>query len=564
MNLVERQRLFLEAAQEHFGISTKVRPREMFGVSNSAKIVEGGIQLGVVNLEGVKEDSEALILGCVLRFPPEDEVYFAVLVKKDRASLVTRLTEMKRLGAALKASKAVAAVPAPEFALESPDDMSAASELPGGAMKYRDRNNNVSVYLAKDGRLWLRNAQFWDSLNIDLSSCGPSTEPDKIAVALYPPTASARRSLLAREFIGWLGALVGQQKIHELSVWRDVATLGPDMRRKPSSIPVADIEAAVSALGGHYPHGEVRRFHAALNFLNHKHFVILSGISGTGKTQLALKYARAVHGITTAGAADPLIFECPVRPEWTDPTGLTGYYDVLTNRYVVPPFLEAVLVATAHRESPVFVILDEMNLARVEYYLSDVLSAMESGASLQLHSNDVPLEGTTGASIRAEIPLPNNLFVIGTINVDETTNPVSDKVLDRASVIEMSSVDLPGFLDSLQTRFPELEPACTVARQRLIPVHNLMRKFGLGFGYRLIEEFIRYHAFDAAHLKSDADTVTDQLLMQKVFVKLRGGERQRPLLEGLLKACDGLLSAQAFIQRLQADLDEYGSFQAMR
>ncbi|MEH6433845.1 McrB family protein [Massilia sp. DD77] len=563
MNLDDRQRLFLEAAQKHFGTSAAVRPRALFGVSNSAKIVEGGIQLGVVNLDSVKDDVEALIFGCVLRFPPEDEVYFAVLVRKDRQSLVSRLAEMKRLGTASK-SKAVATETAANFALEPHGDLPGAGEQPGGMIKYSDRNNLVPVYLARDGRLWLRNAQFWDSLNIELLPFGPSTEPDEIVVALYPPTASARRSLLAREFIGWLGALVGREKIHELPVWSDVASLGPAMRRMPSSIPVAEIEAAVTALGGHYPQGEVRRFHAALNFLEHKHFVILSGISGTGKTQLALKYARSVHGVTTPTGTDPLLFECPVRPEWTDPTGLTGYFDVLTNRYVVPPFLEAVLVATAHRDSPVFIILDEMNLARVEYYLSDVLSAMESGGSLQLHSHDVPLEGTTGASVRAEIPLPPNLFIIGTINVDETTNPVSDKVLDRASVIDMSSVDVPGFLKSLAGRFPDLASARAVAEPRLTRIHGLMQDYGLGFGYRLIEEFIRYHAFDAQHLQNDGDTVTEQLLVQKVFVKLRGGERQRPLLDGLLKACDGLPRAQAYLRRLQADLDEYGSFQAMR
>ena len=95
-------------------------------------------------------------------------------------------------------------------------------------------------------------------------------------------------------------------------------------------------------------------------------------------------------------------------------------------------------MATAHPNSPVFVLLDEMNLARVEYYFSDVLSCIETGEALQLHSNSVPLEGSTGISISAEMPIPTNLYIIGTINVDETTNPVSDKVLDRAIIIEMS------------------------------------------------------------------------------------------------------------------------------
>ena len=560
MSLVERKTQFLDAAQKHFGTSNAVRPRELFGVSNSAKIVEGGIQLGVVNLENVKDDTEAFIFGCVMRFPPEDEVYFAVLVRNDKTSFLTRLSEMKRLGVL---SKDIGKDSGEAAAESTNEELVETLET---TIKYATRNNNVPIYLARDGHLWLRNAQFWDSLSIDLTPFGPAIEPDQIVVALHPPTASARRSLLAREFIGWLGSMVGRQKIHELQVWADSATLGPLMQRMPATIPIADIEAAVKALGGHYPHGEVQRIHAALNFLDHKHFVILSGLSGTGKTQLALKYARAIHGLPTNTASDPLIFECPVRPEWTDPTGLTGYYDVLTNRYVVPTFLEALLVATAHRESPVFVVLDEMNLARVEYYLSDVLSCMETKGALQLHSNGVPLEGTTGASIRAELPLPlpPNLFIIGTINVDESTNPVSDKVLDRASVIDMSSVDVPGFLMSLEERYPDLKAARAAAESKLTEIQRLIQLHGLGFGYRLIEEFLRYHAFDAEHLKNDANDVTDQLLVQKILVKLRGTERQRPLLTSLAKTCEGLPLAKEYIRKLLNDLDDFGSFQAMR
>jgi hypothetical protein len=556
MNLEERQQQFLDAILKHFGTSSKVRPNKLFGVSNSAKIVEGGIQLGVVNLNAPREDAEAFIFACVMRFPPEDEVYFAVLVRKDKANFMTRLADMKRFGTTRGGAQETPAAP------DAGDEETI--EEPGATIRYSVRNNLVPIYLAHDGRLWLRNAGFWNSLAFDLSPFGPSAEPDQIVVALYPPTASARRSLLAREFIGWLGSLVGREKIHELQVWADGATLGPAMRRMPWDIPVTEIEAAVIALGGHYPNGEVRRFHAALNFLEHKHFVILSGLSGTGKTQLALKYARAVHGLSTMNAADPLLFVCPVRPEWTDPTGLTGYYDVLSNRYVVPTFLEAVLVATAHRASPVFVVLDELNLARVEYYLSDVLSCIETESALQLHSNGVPLEGTTGTSIRAELPLPSNLFIIGTINIDETTNPVSDKVLDRASVVDMSVVDVSGFLASLGARCPDLKGAIAAAAPKLTEIHGLMQLHGLGFGYRVIEESVRYHAFDAQHLKSTASDVTDRLLVQKILVKLRGAERQRTLLTNLDKACTGLPLAQAYVRKLLSDLTEFGSFQAMR
>jgi 5-methylcytosine-specific restriction enzyme B len=253
-----------------------------------------------------------------------------------------------------------------------------------------------------------------------------------------------------------------------------------------------------------------------------------------------------------------------VRPEWTDPTGLTGYYDVLSNRYVVPPFLEAVLVATAHPASPVFVVLDEMNLARVEYYFSDVLSAIETGEALHLHSNSVPLEGSTGTSIRAELPLPQNLYITGTVNVDETTNPVSDKVLDRAVVIDMSTVDLPGFLAGLEKRHPGLANARKACEGHLVATQGLMTDHGLGFGYRVAEEVVRYHAFAAQHLGAAAESTTDDLMVQKVLVKLRGAEKQRSLLAGLAGALAGLPRSQAFITRLTADLDEFGSFEASR
>lgn len=320
----------------------------------------------------------------------------------------------------------------------------------------------------------------------------------------------------------------------------------------------------MASLGGHYPGGEIRRFHAAMNFLPHKHFVILAGLSGTGKTQLSLKYARAVHGLAANNLPDPFLFVCPVRPEWTDPTGLTGYYDVLSNRYIVPPFLEAVLLATAHRDSPVFVVLDEMNLARVEYYLSDVLSAIETGEELQLHSSGVPLEGSTGTSVPAALPLPPNLYIAGTINIDETTNPVSDKVLDRAIVIDMSAVDLAGFLSALAGREPTLNDARKGCEQKLVAAQTAMAAHGLGFGYRVAEEVVRYHAFATEHLKAEGLAVIDDLMVQKVLVKLRGGERQRPMLSGLTKALDGLPRSQVFLDKLTADLDEFGSFQASR
>ena len=552
MGLRERQRQFEAASKADPLVTGHTKFHKLFGVSNSARVIGRGLQLGGVNLDNVTAGIDGFAFACTMVFPPDDEVYFTAYVHTGRQAMIERLREMKNLAGRSVQTGAGA---------DSEDDD--IEERPIG-ISYAARNNNVVVVLAADGCFHLRNQGFWGELPEDLTPFGAAVPVDKINVALYPPAASARRSLLARQFVGYLGNLIGREKVHELQVWDDVGAVHPNMRRIPSSIPLADIEMAIGALGGFYPGGEVRRFHTALNFLDHKHFVILSGLSGTGKTQLAIKYARAVHGLTDSDTMDPFLFVCPVRPEWTDPTGLTGYDDVLSNRYIVPPFLEAVMLATAHRDSPVFVLLDEMNLARVEYYFSDALSCIETGEPLQLHSNAVPLEGSTATSIPAEIPLPANLYVVGTINVDETTNPVSDKVLDRAIVINMSAVHLQDFLATLDAREPGLKDAREACEQRLVAVHALMAEYGLGFGYRTAEEVVRYHAFAQKHLTDATDDTTDDLMVQKVLVKMRGSEKHRALLTSLLKALDGLPQSTEFVQRLIGDLDEFGAFQAGR
>jgi hypothetical protein len=257
---------------------------------------------------------------------------------------------------------------------------------------------------------------------------------------------------------------------------------------------------------------------------------------------------------------DPLLKVCPVRPEWTDPSGLTGYHDHLTNKYIVPPFLEAVLLATAHRESPVFVVLDEMNLARVEYYFADILSTMETRSDLTLHSSGVPVEGSTGGEVRAEAPFPPNLFIIGTVNVDESTNPVSDKVLDRAVVIDMSHVDLPGFATKLSARHPELGPSVAALSDLLETLNAELLPHACGFGYRVAEEIIRYDAFAARKLGRDASEVLDDMLAQKVLVKLKGSHSQREMLGNLQRILAPYQRSLSIVRRLSDDLDELGSF----
>lgn len=550
MSAAQRQQKFEEAITALPGINPAARIAKNFGFSNSARVIEGGLFACTNNLEaysanlavGTAKPLPQFIFLCVLTFPPQDEVYFAIVVEAEADRVNKGLLKLHQEGERRNA------------------DLVAAGKKPGSI------SNNVKFYITDDSRIYFHNYDFLESLHPAAGE--PPLDADCLAkvdaihFAIWPPAVSARRSLLAREFVGYLGNLIGREKVHELRVWDDPHAVGALMQRIPPSIPVADIEAAVDAMGGHYPHGEVRRLHAALNFHPNKHFVILSGVSGTGKTQLAIKYARAVHGVNAA-ADDPFLVICPVRPEWTDPSGLTGYYDVLSNRYVVPPFLEAVLLATKHRDSPVFVVLDELNLARVEYYFSDVLSCVETGEALRLHTSGVPLEGTTGESIPAELPLPRNLYIVGTINVDETTNPMSDKVLDRAMVIDTATIDLPGFLKRLEgdATITASAQACAAP---LLAAHAAMTAHDMGFGYRVAEEAVRYHAFVGAHVPCDKAQVIDDLMVQKILVKLRGTERHRTLLTGLQAGLAALPRATALLNRLVADLDEFGAFQAGR
>jgi 5-methylcytosine-specific restriction protein B len=548
MTIEDRQRQFKEKISSLAGIRPDARVAENFGFSNSARVLEGGLFACTNNLQTysrnlVDEIARAVsqfVFLCVLTFPPQDEVYFAIVVGQEAAKVNRGLVKLAReVEARNTAARAAGRTPS-------------------------SINNNVKFYITTNGNIYFHNTDFLNKIEEATLDPDCLARVDDIWFSIWPPAISARRSLLAREFVGYLGNLVGPKNVHELTVWPDETTVSAAMRRMPATIPIGEIEASVKALGGFYPGGEIRRFHAAMNFLEKKHFVILSGLSGTGKTQLALKYARAVHGVSTNEAKDPLLFVCPVRPEWTDPTGLTGYYDVLSNRYVVPQFLEAVLVATAHRESPVFVVLDEMNLARVEHYFSDVLSCIETGEPLQLHSNSVPIEGSTGTSIIPAIPVPSNLYITGTVNVDETTNPVSNKVLDRAIVIDMSNVDLAGFLADLEERETKLKNARAAAEPRLVAVQALMAPQGLGFGYRVAEEVLRYHAFATETLKAQPDAVIDDLMVQKVLVKLRGSETQRKLLTDLTSTLASLPKSEAFLRRLTDDLTEFGSFQATR
>ena len=266
----------------------------------------------------------------------------------------------------------------------------------------------------------------------------------------------------------------------------------------------------------------------------------------------------------------------PVRPDWVDNRGLMGYLNPITGAYAMTPFLSLLLEAReeerrADKEGrdphPFFVVLDEMNLARVEHYFSDFLSALESGEPIPLHDSEEVEEGGTESESDTVVPrklrVPDNVFFTGTVNVDETTYMFSPKVLDRAFTIEFDLVDLAGYTDGVaKSESGELDLSAgkdgalrltpyekpdrddwleftKIARGRYAGIiqslHAVLEEEHRHFGYRVANEIARF--VNLAHEQSagDAGTVRaafDLALRQKVLPKFHGTQQE---LESLLR-----------------------------
>ncbi|MCY0989459.1 hypothetical protein OV203_20130 [Nannocystis sp. ILAH1] len=253
----------------------------------------------------------------------------------------------------------------------------------------------------------------------------------------------------------------------------------------------------------------------------------------------------------------------PVRPDWTDHRGLLGFYNPLTQRYQATPFLRMLLAARdelgfAGKQNrlprPFFAILDEMNLARVEHYFADFLSCLESGEPLHLHDDPRLASGDIDGAelLPTHLEIPRNVFITGTVNVDETTYMFSPKVLDRAFVFEFNAVDLGVYgRPSSQTTTPlRLTRAFpdpfafsgnptpddwaklvrlhgNITLRPLQAVHDALRRDNRHFGFRVANEIARFVLL-AAEQADDAalQTALDIAVLSKVLPKLHGTQQE--------------------------------------
>ncbi|MCS6112730.1 McrB family protein [Clostridium botulinum] len=186
-----------------------------------------------------------------------------------------------------------------------------------------------------------------------------------------------------------------------------------------------------------YDSKQVINFHTAIKT---RKLVILSGPSGTGKTQLVFNYAESL-GINSSKSQFNLI---PVKPSWTEDSDLIGYLDTINNIYRPSEtgLIDTLIEANENTDNIYIICFDEMNLAKIEHYFSQFLSVLElegNERKLSLYNKEFIGRVFNAERYPPEILIRDNVFFVGTINEDESSNPIPDKVLDRCNLIELAT-----------------------------------------------------------------------------------------------------------------------------
>lgn len=326
-----------------------------------------------------------------------------------------------------------------------------------------------------------------------------------------------------------------------------------------------------------------------------KPFLLLAGISGTGKSRIVRELARACwdEGTEEYNAQKPKNFQMvQVKPNWHDSSDLIGYVSRVSGKaeYVAGDFLRFVAKAWEDKETPYFLCLDEMNLAPVEQYFAEYLSVVESRKSHEdgTVTTDPILEKvdeewyfnltaslTTDENVRKQfnesgISIPQNLIVVGTVNMDETTFSFSRKVLDRAMTIEMNEVDLHGGLTERNEKIGKLGKAelignavegvdvyadnkdvCEKVLTYLDAVNAVLNGTPFKVAYRTRNEFLLYVVNNLPYNKDENDTelepgyvvarALDEITSMKVLSRIEG---------------DDTKVSDAFIDRLSKTIED--------
>lgn len=251
---------------------------------------------------------------------------------------------------------------------------------------------------------------------------------------------------------------------------------------------------------------------------------------------------------------DPNYKIVPVGANWTENRHVLGFYNVITEEYNETPSYSLIKASKNDIGSPYFLILDEMNLSHVERYFADFLSAIESGQPIPLYSND---------DENYELDIPDNLLIVGTVNVDETTYMFSPKVLDRANTIEFPTMAAKEYMNSdfkefdfkninyLMNPLEDLDVRnmnvydlkdifmfinCSegnlwdVLSNELDLFQSILKKINFDFGFRVINEILRFMFVswryeDSPQNWENWERYFDAQVKQKILPKLHGSQK---------------------------------------
>ncbi|WP_438496809.1 MrcB family domain-containing protein [Paenibacillus sp. IHBB 3054] len=326
------------------------------------------------------------------------------------------------------------------------------------------------------------------------------------------------------------------------------------------------IQSHIRSQGFFFPEHLIENFYLSLKA---KPFVILAGISGTGKTKLVKLFAEAL-GATRDNGQFTLI---PVRPDWSDPADLLGYKD-LSGRFQPGPitkvFVDARKLENQHK--PYFICLDEMNLARVEHYFSDLLSVLETQEwregriTTQDLISPTLLDTLEDQETYGGLGIPENVFLIGTVNMDETTHPFSKKVLDRANTLEFNYINLEQYPDLgeqieasdspdaaelnhlfLRSDYLQLVDAYDVNKElvvrtteRLVKINALLEDIHAHVGFRVRDAICFYMIYNDRYKLMSEEEAFDWQLLQKILPRIQGSHSSvRRVLLNLIKGAIG-------------------------
>ena len=296
---------------------------------------------------------------------------------------------------------------------------------------------------------------------------------------------------------------------------------------------------AASRLKLYYDISDIRRFIAGMAV---SHIIILQGMSGTGKTSLAQAFGSYIDNTSTI---------IPVQPMWKERTDLIGYYNEFTKKFNETLLLEKMYEAN-YSENIYITVLDEMNIARIEYYFAEFLSLLELPNPDERYIDVVSdkWENDPKQLVNGRIKLPENMWFIGTANNDDSTFAISDKVYDRAMILNLDTkseryvaprtgklhISYEQFMTLVDEAIEEYQISAR-NRKRLEELDKyLIEHFHITFGNRIMKQIRTYIPVYISCGGDELDAL-DDILAKKVIRKL---ETQNPIY--LRNAADGLVS----------------------